>query len=165
MGGGGFRTASRINEDWGTWCEGRPETNTANIPYLVSWFTVLFLLTLGIYYYSKWKSSQLQLENVQLDILNHEPDPFLTNLENYIRQHISTVTVANLSEFSGLTERALYRFLQDNYQMTPGDLIRNIKTQRMNEIIQENPDISRKELARELGYSLSSVFRILSELK
>lgn len=145
--------------------EGRPETNTANIPYLVSWFTVLFLLTLGIYYYSKWKSSQLQLENVQLDILNHEPDPFLTNLENYIRQHISTVTVANLSEFSGLTERALYRFLQDNYQMTPGDLIRNIKTQRMQEIIQENPDISRKELARELGYSLSSVFRILSELK
>jgi uncharacterized membrane protein len=49
--------------------------------------------------------------------------------------------------------------------MTPGDLIRNIKTQRMQEIIQENPDISRKELARELGYSLSSVFRILSELK
>jgi uncharacterized membrane protein len=35
----------------------------------------------------------------------------------------------------------------------------------MQEMIQENPDVSRKELARELGYSLSSVFRILSELK
>ena len=135
------------------------------MPYLVSWFTVLFLLTLGIYYYSKWKSSQLQLENVQLEVLNHAPDPFMMDLEHYIRNNISTVTVTSLSEFSGLTERALYRFLQENYQIKPGDLIRNIKTQRMQEMIQENPDVSRKELARALGYSLSSVFRILSELK
>ena len=145
--------------------EGSRKTNTANVPYLVSWFTVLFLITLGIYYYSKWKSSQLQLENVQLEVLNHAPDPFMMDLEYYIRNNISTVTVTSLSEFSGLTERALYRFLQENYQIKPGDLIRNIKTQRMQEMIQENPDISRKELARELGYSLSSVFRILSELK
>ena len=89
----------------------------------------------------------------------------MMDLEHYIRNNISTVTVTSLSEFSGLTERALYPFLQDNYQTTPGDLIRNIKTQRMQEMLLENPDVSRKELARVLGYSLSSVFRILSELK
>ena len=145
--------------------EGSRKTNAANVPYLISWFTVLFLLILGIYYYSKWKSSQLQLENVQLEVLNHAPDPLMMDLEHYIRNNISTVTVTSLSEFSGLTERALYPFLQDNYQTTPGDLIRNIKTQRMQEMLLENPDVSRKELARALGYSLSSVFRILSELK
>jgi AraC-like DNA-binding protein len=103
------------------------------------------------------------LESIQLDQLNKEPDPFLADLETYIWNNIPTVTVASLSEFSGLSERAFYRFLQENYQIKPGTMIRDIKLKKMQQLCTEYPDISREQLANALGYSISNIIRLQGE--
>jgi AraC-like DNA-binding protein len=115
-------------------------------------------------FYRKWRNTQLRLESMQLDQLNKEPDPFLADLETYIWNNIPTVTVASLSEFSGLSERAFYRFLQEHYQIKPGTMIRDIKLKKMQQLCTEYPDISREQLANALGYSISNIVRLQGEL-
>lgn len=137
-------------------------------PYTSILLLISALLLSGVvtsFFYMRWRKVQLQLENVQMNQLSKEPEPFLTDLETYIWNNIQTVTVISLSEFSGLSERAFYRFLRENYQTKPGILIRNVKMKKMQQLCDEYPDISRDKLAYELGYSVSNVIRIQTELE
>jgi ligand-binding sensor domain-containing protein/AraC-like DNA-binding protein len=124
---------------------------------------LLLSVAVASVFYRKWRNTQLRLESIQLDQLNKEPDPFLADLETYIWNNIPTVTVASLSEFSGLSERAFYRFLQENYQIKPGTMIRDIKLKKMQQLCTEYPDISREQLANALGYSISNIIRLQGE--
>ena len=131
--------------------------------YLLAAALLLSVATAFVFY-RKWRNTKFRLEGMELDQLNMEPDPFLADLEKHIWENIPTVTVASLSQFSGLSERAFYRFLQDNYQIKPGNMIRDIKLKKMQQLCAEYPDISREQLANALGYSISNIVRLQGEL-
>jgi hypothetical protein len=60
--------------------------------------------------------------------------------------------------------KSLYRILESNHGLKPGDLIRNIKLRRIRETLAEDPNIDREALANRVGYSVQHINRLLTKI-
>lgn len=100
----------------------------------------------------RWKKAGRELAEKQKE-LSAQKDRFIAQLEAHINENIATVTVEPLSNAIGMNSRKLYRFMDSNYGLKPGDMIRNIKQLRVWEILQQAPETDLNELAQSVGYS------------
>jgi|GEM_PF-1943850 len=137
------------------------ETVFLHLPYwLVGLLLGILLVSAGliIFIYAKYR----RVTRLLTLKINEQPliqDPFLQELETFIQTNIQHVTVDSLVAFTGLSRRRLYDIFENKYAMNPGDLIRNIKLKRIQEIIQENPSITYEALGEQVGYSPSYLAR------
>ena len=123
----------------------------------------------AFFFYRKWKKAEQILKATDAPALPEALPPvantLTAKLEQHILQNIATVTVESLSAFAGMSERTLYRLLRETYAITPGDLIREVKVKRIQELMDQSPGMSREELARLVGYSPTNLSRILNDLE
>ena len=132
---------------------------------------VLLAILFGtvFFFYRKWKKAEQILKATDTLALPEALPPvantLTAKLEQHILQNIATVTVESLSAFAGMSERTLYRLLRETYAITPGDLIREVKVKRIQELMDQSPGMSREELARLVGYSPTNLSRILNDLE
>lgn len=141
-----------------------PPKSPQQLPDWMLWLLLGSLAALGfstLYLYRKWKKTTHLLEK-KLSEQTNATEPFLEDLENYIHHNIRHVTVDNMLAHTGLSRRALYQVFE-THGIKPGDLIRNIKLKRIQEIIQEEPTISVEELSDRVGYSPAYIARILKQ--
>jgi signal transduction histidine kinase/CheY-like chemotaxis protein len=82
-------------------------------------------------------------------------------LATYILEHIddSTITLERLADHFLQSRRTLYRAIETETGMTPGEFIREIRLQKALGIVQTKPSIRLDELAYSVGYKTSSGFR------
>jgi len=123
---------------------------------------ILFLCALIIVLFRRYRKAASILEAQQNESVAH-PDPFISRLEQYIEDNLTTVSVDSLSEFTGLSTRGLYRVLEASYGLKPGDLIRNMKLKKIRSLLEENPTIDKETLANNVGYSEYHLARILEK--
>jgi hypothetical protein len=121
------------------------------------------LLACIFFFYKKWRRTEQQLiHTLQKGKANDaEQTPLIERLESFIENNLADVTVVSLSAFSGLSLRSLYRFLQDNYGTTPGDLILNIRIKKARELVEGNPHLRKEELGFHTGLSMAHLNNIV----
>jgi signal transduction histidine kinase/DNA-binding response OmpR family regulator len=100
--------------------------------------------------------SQLNLKE------NSAPDPSLKQqLTAYILEHIddSGITIERMADHFFQSRRTLFRAIESETGMTPGEFIREIRLQKALELIQTKPNLRLDELAYAVGYKTSTGFR------
>jgi AraC-like DNA-binding protein len=140
-------------------------------PYLASRkFTFLLggaLVLSGLvifFLFRKWKAAERALQE-QVSVRTDPPQgDLIADLEAHIEANLPMVTVESLCQHSGLSLKSLYRILESNHGLKPGDLIRNIKLRRIQEILAEDPNIDREVLANRVGYSVQHISRLLTKI-
>ena len=123
---------------------------------------ILLLSILIIILFRRYRKAASILEAQQNESIAH-PDPFISRLEQYIEDNLTTVSVDSLSEFTGLSTRGLYRVLEASYGLKPGDIIRNMKLKKIKSLLEENPAIDKETLSNKVGYSEYHLTRILEK--
>jgi AraC-like DNA-binding protein len=114
--------------------------------------------------FRKWKAAERALQE-QVSVRTDPPQgDLIADLEAHIEANLPMVTVESLCQHSGLSLKSLYRILESNHGLKPGDLIRNIKLRRIQEILAEDPNIDREVLANRVGYSVQHISRLLTKI-
>jgi AraC-like DNA-binding protein len=125
-------------------------------------FSLIILIVLNFILWTKWKNATRLLED-QKTAIQLKENNLLEDLQEYIIQNITTVTVESMSKHVNMNPRTLYRIMEINYGMKPGDLIRTIKQNRIKELQKNTPDIDIVSLANQSGYSVSHIKRLLEQ--
>ncbi|TNE47708.1 MAG: AraC family transcriptional regulator [Bacteroidetes bacterium] len=95
-------------------------------------------------------------------IETQEKQLFLLQVKQYITHNPNQISVGYLAEMMGLSERSLYRKLK-KYDLQPGELIRDLKIQKLEQLIQNDPPPAIKTLASATGYSEQYLKKILKD--
>lgn len=92
-----------------------------------------------------------------------DKDEFLFELGTFILQNLSTVTVDELMEYSGMSKKIFYRYINENYKVLPSSIINSIKILKTRSLMKENPGLSIESLAKFTGYSSSHLYSLLKQ--
>lgn len=123
---------------------------------------LVVLSALNFILWKKWKKAVAVIES-QKNSLSQVENSLISTLRTYINQNISTVTVESMSAHINMNPRTLYRLMETNFSMKPGDLIRTEKLSRIQEIQDSNPNIDMSSLASQVGYSVPHLKRLLEK--
>ena len=140
-----------------------PYFNSRKIAFLLGSALVLSIL-LSLFLFRRWKRAERALQEEAGAPTHPQPSDLIANLEAHIEANLPMVTVESLCQYSGLSLKSLYRVLESNHGIKPGDLIRNIKLRRIREILAEDPNIDREVLANRVGYSVQHINRLLTKV-
>ena len=140
-----------------------PYFNSRKIAFLLAGALVLSSLVI-LFLFRRWKRAERALLEEAGAPNNPQPVDLVANLEAYIEANLPMVTVESLCQHSGLSLKSLYRILESNHGLKPGDLIRNIKLRRIRETLAEDPNIDREALANRVGYSVQHINRLLTKI-
>lgn len=85
---------------------------------------------------------------------------WLTELQDYLLINItdSNLTVADISEYMGVSERTLRRNLNDKFGVSPKAFLRKIRLEHAHTLLQNGSDTTVKELAKACGYKRADLF-------
>ena len=128
----------------------------------------LFVI-IGLLIYLLIKRKQTFKENKESNIsvnkkLNYsDKDKFLFDLGTFILQNLSTITVDELIEYSGMNKKAFYKYIDENYKALPSLIINSIKILKARSLMKENPGITMESLTKFTGYSTSHLYSILKQ--
>ena len=92
-----------------------------------------------------------------------DKDKFLFDLGTFILQNLSTITVDELIEYSGMNKKAFYKYIDENYKALPSFIINSIKILKAKSLMKENPGITMESLTKFTGYSASHLYSILKQ--
>jgi predicted DNA-binding transcriptional regulator AlpA len=92
-----------------------------------------------------------------------DKDKFLFDLGTFILQYLSTITVDELIEYSGMNKKAFYKYIDENYKALPSLIINSIKILKARSLLKENPGITMESLTKFTGYSTSHLYSILKQ--
>lgn len=106
------------------------------------------------------KESHIPLDK-KLDYSDKEK--FLFDLGTFILQNLSTITVDELIEYSGMNKKAFYKYIDENYKALPSFIINSIKILKARSLMKENPGITMESLTKFTGYSTSHLYSILKQ--
>ena len=82
------------------------------------------------------------------------PDERLTNVLNYIDEHISTnISLACLADLSCLSESRFKNLFKEQTGFTPGDYIQRVRIQRALKMINNDSGITISQVAYQLNFS------------
>ena len=72
----------------------------------------------------------------------------------FIRKHIvRPLSMDQIAEAAGVSRRTLYHLFADNLGMTPAEYIRRQRTQTADRLLREQPGLTRREAARNAGFT------------
>ena len=130
-------------------------------------FGLIVIIGLLIYFLIKGKhSSKVPGESTASKgkKLNYsDKDEFLFELGTFILQNLSTVTVDELMEYSGMSKKIFYRYINENFKVLPSSIINSIKILKTRSLMKENPGITIESLAKFTGYSSSHLYSLLKQ--
>ena len=128
----------------------------------------LFVI-IGLLIYLLIKRKQTFKVNNESNITVHkkwsytDKDQFLFDLGTFILQNLSTITVDELIEYSGMNKKAFYKYIDENYKALPSFIINSIKILKAKSLMKENPGITMESLTKFTGYSTSHLYSILKQ--
>ena len=128
----------------------------------------LFII-IGLLIYLLIKRKQTFKVNNESNITLHkkldysDKDKFLFDLGTFILQNLSTITVDELIEYSGMNKKAFYKYIDENYKALPSLIINSIKILKARSLMKENPGITMESLTKFTGYSTSHLYSILKQ--
>ncbi len=128
----------------------------------------LFVI-IGLLIYLLIKRKQTFKVNNESNITVHkkwsytDKDQFLFDLGTFILQNLSTITVDELIEYSGMNKKAFYKYIDENYKALPSFIINSIKILKARSLMKENPGITMESLTKFTGYSTSHLYSILKQ--
>ena len=130
-------------------------------------FSLFVIIGLLIYLLIKRKQTfKVNKEpNIPLDkkLDYSDKDKFLFDLGDFILQNLSTITVDELIEYSGMNKKAFYKYIDENYKALPSFIINSIKILKARSLMKENPGITMESLTKFTGYSSSHLYSILKQ--
>ena len=128
-----------------------------------------FIVIIGLLIYLLIKRKQTfkvnKESNVSVDkkLDYSDKDKFLFDLGTFILQNLSTITVDELIEYSGMNKKAFYKYIDENYKALPSLIINSIKILKARSLMKENPGITMESLTKFTGYSTSHLYSILKQ--
>ena len=128
----------------------------------------LFVI-IGLLIYLLIKRKQTFKVNNESNITVHkkwsytDKNQFLFDLGTFILQNLSTITVDELIEYSGMNKKAFYKYIDENYKALPSFIINSIKILKAKSLMKENPGITMESLTKFTGYSTSHLYSILKQ--
>lgn len=128
-----------------------------------------FIVIIGLLIYLLIKRKQSfgvpEESNVSVDKkLNYsEKDKFLFDLGTFILKNLSTITVDELIEYSGMSKKIFYKYIDENFKVLPSFIINSIKILKARSLMNENPGITMESLSKFTGYSSSHLYSILKK--
>ena len=128
----------------------------------------LFVI-IGLLIYLLIKRKQTFKVNNESNITVHkkwsytDKNQFLFDLGTFILQNLSTITVDELIEYSGMNKKAFYKYIDENYKALPSFIINSIKILKARSLMKENPGITMESLTKFTGYSTSHLYSILKQ--
>lgn len=128
-----------------------------------------FIVIIGLLIYLLIKRKQSfgvpEESNVSVDKkLNYsDKDKFLFDLGTFILKNLSTITVDELIEYSGMSKKIFYKYIDENFKVLPSFIINSIKILKARSLMNENPGITMESLAKFTGYSSSHLYSILKK--
>ena len=128
-----------------------------------------FIVIIGLLIYLLIKRKQTfkvnKEPNIPLDkkLDYSDKDKFLFDLGDFILQNLSTITVDELIEYSGMNKKAFYKYIDENYKALPSFIINSIKILKARSLMKENPGITMESLTKFTGYSTSHLYSILKQ--
>ena len=84
-----------------------------------------------------WSNNRKKIQKKNEQLLLLKKQLFLTQIESFIINSKTPVTVQNVADFLEVSERQLYRVFKE-YELTPGKFIRETKLEKAKFIIEKN---------------------------
>ena len=130
-------------------------------------FSLFVIIGLLIYLLIKRKQTFKEIKESNISVhkkLDYsDKDKFLFDLGSFILQNLSTITVDELIEYSGMNKKAFYKYIDENYKALPSFIINSIKILKARSLMKENPGITMESLTKFTGYSASHLYSILKQ--
>lgn len=103
-----------------------------------------------------------QYHKLQNKYAKTEKDIFIANLESKIIANLPNASVEILAEAENISARTLYRRMEI-YEVKPGEILRETKLKRAQDLLRTQPQMTLKEIAAQVGYSEIYLSRLLKE--
>jgi signal transduction histidine kinase/DNA-binding response OmpR family regulator len=113
-----------------------------------------------ISFYNRKRSLHIEI-NSDDSLINSLSDKCATYVNTHIREY--SLSVEDLAAAVSQSTSSLYRNIQAEMGMTPGDFIREIRLTAARNLVVQNPTIRLNELAAAVGYKSAKTFRKVYE--
>jgi hypothetical protein len=128
---------------------------------------ILMLLVISILIFIVYKRKpifKLPADSTLVNSLDYrEKDKVLLDLGTFILNNLHSVTVEDLIDYSGMNKRIFYKYIEQNYNVLPSNIINTIKLLKAKSLKRGNPGLPMETIARHVGYSLSHLYLVLKE--